>query len=341
MPAENLITRLPRHLKMSELRVFVAVLEHRSFHKAAAVLHLTQPAVTKSIAGLESMLGVKLFDRGVHGVEPTVLGLSFAPRAIAIFDELRRAAQDLALVSRGEKGTLRVGIVPMPAIPFLPVAVGRLANAHPNIFVSVVEDRETELVDRLRSRDVDLAILRLSLIDASSDMEVAPLFDEQLCVVASKDHPLAGSKRLSWAQLLKERWIMPPADCYFYAHVHRTLARLGLELPRHVVEAPSINIQFGMVMHAGMLGFGMRSQVSFAPGKDFLVRLPFELPFSSGSVGAVTLKSHAPSPLAQLLIGHIRDLANPSPAPADALRELPAATSADRRHDHDRTIASM
>ena len=156
---DNLIHRLPRHLKMSELRVFVAVLEHRSFHKAAAVLHLTQPAVTKSIAGLEEMLGVKLFDRTAHGVEPTVLGLSFAPRAVAIFDELRRAAQDLALVSSGEKGTLRVGIVPMPAIPFLPVAVGRLGTQHPSIFVSVVEDRETELVDRLRKRDIELAIL--------------------------------------------------------------------------------------------------------------------------------------------------------------------------------------
>ena len=204
---------------------------------------------------------------------------------------------------------------------------------HPGIFVSVVEARETELVDRLRSRDVDLAILRLSLIDADADMQVAPLFEEQLCVVASKDHPLAQRKHLSWAQLVRERWIMPPADCYFYEHVHRTLARLGMELPRHVVEAPSIHIQFGMVMHAGMLGFGMRSQVSFAPGKDFLVRLPFELPSSSGSVGAVTLKSHAPSPLAELLIGHIRDLAKPPAAPVAAL--------ADPLLEHDRTIASM
>ena len=71
---DNLIHRLPRHLKMSELRVFVAVLEHRSFHKAAAVLHLTQPAVTKSIAGLEAMLGVKLFDRAAHGWSPRCWG---------------------------------------------------------------------------------------------------------------------------------------------------------------------------------------------------------------------------------------------------------------------------
>ena len=89
MTANGLIQRLPRHLKMGELRVFVAVLEHRSFRKAAAVLHLTQPAVTKAIAGLEDTLGYKLFDRVANGVEPTVHGRSFAPRAIG---HLRRAA---------------------------------------------------------------------------------------------------------------------------------------------------------------------------------------------------------------------------------------------------------
>ena len=90
MPANSLIQRLPRHLKFSELRIFVAVLEQRSFRKAAAVVHLTQPAVTKAIAGLEETLGAKLFDRNDNGVEPTVHGLSFAPRAIATLQALRR-----------------------------------------------------------------------------------------------------------------------------------------------------------------------------------------------------------------------------------------------------------
>jgi DNA-binding transcriptional LysR family regulator len=305
-----LIQRLPRHLKMGELRVFVAVLEHRSFHKAAAVLHLSQPAVTKAIAGLEETLGFRLFDRIANGVEPTVHGRSFAPRAVAVFDELRRAAQDLTLVESGAKGSLRVGIVPMPAIPFLPIAINRLVDAHPGIFVSVVEERETELVDRLRKRDIELAILRLSLVDAGKDMQVAALFDEKLCVVANKDHPLARRTHLTWPQLLEERWVMPPADCFFFEHVFRTLDKLDMEMPRHVVEAFSIHIQFGMVLHAGMLCFGMRSQIEFAPGKEFLVRLPFDLPISTSAVGAVSLKSHAPSPLAQQLVGHIRTLAN-------------------------------
>jgi DNA-binding transcriptional LysR family regulator len=311
MPPNELIQRLPRHLKMGELRVFVAVLEHRSFRKAAVAVNLTQPAVTKAIAGLEEMLGVKLFDRHANGVEPTVHGLSFGPRATAIFEELRRAAQDLAFVSSGDRGSLRIGTVAMPAIPFLPIAIQRLVDARPDVFVSVVEERESELVDRLRKRDIELAILRLSLFDLDEDLQVAALFDEQLCVIASKNHPLAARPTLTWPELLAERWVMPPADCYFFEHLLRTLTKLDLPVPRQVVESFSINIQFGMVMHGSMLSFGMRSEVEFAPGKNQLVRLPFELPSVPRPVGAVSLRAHAPSPLATQLVGHIRSLAAP------------------------------
>jgi DNA-binding transcriptional LysR family regulator len=323
MSANGLIQRLPRHMKMGELRVFVAVLEHRSFRKAAAVLHLTQPAVTKAIAALENTLGYKLFDRVANGVEPTVHGRSFAPRALAIFDELRRAAQELTLLSSGAIGSLRAGILPMPAIPFLPVAVNSLLDEHPGILVSVIEERETELLDRLRKRDIEIAILRLALVDPGEDMRLDRLFDEKLCVVAAKSHPLAARSRLQWPELLEQRWVMPPADCYFYEHVQRSLDRLDMPMPRQVVEAMSIHIQFGMVLHAGMLSFGMRSQISFAPGKEFLVRLPFELPLSSSIVGAVSLKSHALSPLAQQLIAHIRALTGEAPTAKQGAGQVP------------------
>lgn len=306
---DNLIQRLPRNVKLRELRVFLAVLEQRSFRRAASMLHITQPAVTKSLGGLEDTLGVKLFDRANHGVEPTVHALALAPRAIAIFDELRRAAHELSLASQGGRGTLRIGTLAMPAVPFLPVAVRRLTEAHPEIFVAVVEDRQPELIDRLRRGDIELAILRLALHAPDESMRVDRLFDEKLCVIAAAVHPLAKRRRLTWPQLLHERWVMPATDSYFYDRVTRLLARYNLPVPRQVVEATSINIQFGMVLHAGMLSFGLRSQVEFAPGKQFIVRLPYELPGPATSVAAVSLRTRELSPLAQQFIGHVRSLA--------------------------------
>jgi LysR family transcriptional regulator of gallate degradation len=160
------------------------------------------------------------------------------------------------------------------------------------------------------------------MVLGGDDMQVHRLFDEKLCVVAAKDHALASRTRLNWPELLEQRWVMPPADCYFYEHVQRTLARLGMRMPRQMIETYSVQMQFSLVLHAGMLGFGMRSQIVFAPGKEFLVRLPFDLPIEGSIVGAVTLKSHDPSPLARQLIGHIRDLADTVPA-----QPLPAETA--------------
>lgn len=309
MATSNLIERLPRHLKMGELRVFVAVLEHRSFRKAATAMHITQPAVTKAIAGLEEMLGVKLFDRNAHGVEPTVHGLTFAPHAIAIFGELRSAAQELAIVSSGAKGALQIGTVPMPAVGLLPMAIKRLIDVHPDIFVTVVEARETALAERLRKREIELAIVRLALFNPGDDLQATALFEERLCVVASRDHPLAARKRLSWSDLRDQRWVMPPADSYFFDHVRRTLNKLDLELPRNVVESASIHIQYGMVLHGAMLSFGLRSEVAFAPEKDLLVRLPVELPAITGAIGVLSLRAREQSPLALQLVQHIRSLA--------------------------------
>ncbi len=291
---------------MSELRVFIAVFQLRSFHKAATAVHLTQPAVTKSIAGLEQMLGFKLFERQASGVEPTAYGLSFAPRAFAVFEELRRAAQDLASLSSGATGTLRIGTVPMPAIPFLPVAIKRLCTTQPHITVNVVEAREAWLLERLRKGDIEMALLRLSLFQLDSDLQAQSLFEERLMVMAGADHPLLKRKDLSWPELLEQRWVLPPPDCVFYEFVLRSLAELGLAMPRAAVEAYSVPVQVGLTQHGGMLSFGMRSRFEFGDQRYRLARLHIDLACSAKPVVAVRLSARDASPLALQLLEHIR-----------------------------------
>src|SRR3546814_10555203 len=86
--------QLPRHLKMRSLRVLLAVAERGSFRKAAQFLHITQPAITSTIADLEQTLGVSLFDRTPHGTVLTAHGYSLMRHAAAIFDELSLARSE-------------------------------------------------------------------------------------------------------------------------------------------------------------------------------------------------------------------------------------------------------
>jgi DNA-binding transcriptional LysR family regulator len=308
MADHNRIERLPGRLKMGELRVFVAVLEHRSFRKAAAALHVTQPAVTKAIAGMEDVLGIKLFDRRADGVEPTVHGMAFAPHAAAIFSELRSAAQALDIVSSGAKGTLHIGTVPMPGVACLPIAIRNLVRSHPDIFVSVVEARELDLAERLRKREIELAIFRSALFNPGDDLHADVLFDERLCVLASIDHPLAARQSVTWQELLEHPWVLPPADSFFLNHVRRSLDQLGLALPRHVVESMSIGFQYGMVLHGSMLSFGLRSQFTFSPHRNLLAQLPVDIPAITGSVCVATLRSRQGSPLAHRIVEELRAL---------------------------------
>lgn len=308
MVVNNLMDRLPRQLKMRELRVLLTVIEHGSFRKAATALHITQPAVTKAIADLETMLGVKLFDRNAAGAEPTIYGQSFARHAGAIFGEMRSAAEELDIISSGAKGTLHIGAVPMPASGILPVAIKRMLVEHPSILVSVVEGSEAVLAEGLRRRELDIVLSRLALFGGGEDLRFEALFEDSLCVLAAKDHPLAKRRRLTWDELLTNSWVMPPEDSFFSHHIHRVLNKRGFEVPRVAVKSISIHIMYGMLVHAGMLTFATQSQFAFSPMKNVLVQLPIVLPPVTASIGAVSLRARQQNPLAEKLIAHVRAL---------------------------------
>lgn len=308
MTTNLLIERLPRQLRLRELRVFVAVLDNRSFRKAAAALHVTQPAITKAIAGLEELLGVRLFDRTATGVEPTVQGQTFAIHARAIFNELRSAARQIDVVGRGATGTLRLGTVPLPASGFLPTAINTLVRRHPGIFISIVEAREAELADLLRKREIDVALVILTLVPPNDDLDAHTLFEAQLYVMSARAHRLAAQPVVTWPEIQNELWVLPPASTFFATYVRRTLARANLEMPRNCVESLSIHVQRAMTLHGGMLSFGSRSRQNVSPLHDLLVRLAFDLPPAVSAIGALTLRGREPTPLAEQLLDEIRRL---------------------------------
>jgi len=311
MPTRDLVDRLPRQLSLRELRVFVTVVEEGSFRKAATSLHVTQPAVTKAIAGLEALLGARLFDRSAAGVVPTLQGVSFARHAKAVFHELRGAARELDIVSRGLAGVLRLGAVQLPAGGFLPMAVSALVRRHPGVLVSISEGREVEVCELVRKQEVDIALVRLAQMPPADDLDIDVLFEAQLCVLTSRTHRLASQPVVTWPELLREPWVMTPADSPFAAHVRRTLARADLEVPRACVESASIHVQRAMVMHAGMLSFGSRPRGDVSPLHDVLYRLPFELPQATNAIGAISLRGRSRPPLAVQLVEEIRRLAEP------------------------------
>jgi DNA-binding transcriptional LysR family regulator len=132
------IERIERRLKLHDVRVLVSVAQAGSMHRAAERLGTSQPAVSRSIADLEHTLGVRLFDRSRHGVEPTPYGRAIIKRGVAVFDELRQGVKDIEFLADPTAGELRIGCTETVATGPGFAVMDRLTRRHPRILFDVV-----------------------------------------------------------------------------------------------------------------------------------------------------------------------------------------------------------
>src|SRR5215204_4786436 len=98
-----------RRLKLSDLRLFHAVVHWGGMAKAASHLNISQPAVSKAVAALERTLGVRLLERHPQGVDPTMYGHALLRGGIAVFDELQQSVKEIGFLADATAGELRIG----------------------------------------------------------------------------------------------------------------------------------------------------------------------------------------------------------------------------------------
>src|SRR5215208_5798597 len=127
--------RIGRRLKPRDLHVFLAVVETGNMAKAADRLAISRPVVSKTIADLEHILGVRLLDRTSRGVEPTLYGSALLKRSLAVFDELRQSVKEIEFLADPSAGELRVGFTEVPAAGLVPAAIERLVQKYPRMTV--------------------------------------------------------------------------------------------------------------------------------------------------------------------------------------------------------------
>jgi DNA-binding transcriptional LysR family regulator len=182
----DLDDRVLRRLKLSDLRLFHAVVTWGGMAKAATHLNISQPAVSKAIAALERTLGVKLLDRNPQGVEPTIYGKALIKGGVAVFDELKQSIQQIALLAEPDAGELRIGCTEAGAAGFVPSVIDRVSRQYPRIVFHVVTaDPETLASRELPQRNVELAIGAVPDLISGGDIQA-----EILRAEAVTPHPL-------------------------------------------------------------------------------------------------------------------------------------------------------
>ena len=205
--------RIGRRLKLRDLHILLAVVQHRSMAKAANALAISQPAVSKAIAEMEDVLGLRLLDRGRHGVEPTAYGEALVKRGRAAFDELKNGIEELLFLADPTVGELRLGSAEAMAAGMLPFVLDRFSHQNPGVHVSISQALFATMQYReLRERSIDLLLGRVPKSFAETDLEADILFDDQVRVVIGKQSKWARVRVLKLADLANEAWILPPPD---------------------------------------------------------------------------------------------------------------------------------
>src|SRR5687768_6732201 len=128
-------SRIGRRLKLRDLHILSAVVKWGSMAKAAAHLRISQPSVSEAIATLEVALRVRLLDRNPRGVEPTIYANALLKRGLVVFDELKKAIEDIEFLADPAVGDVRIGCPESLSAGLVPAIIDRLSRRLPKITV--------------------------------------------------------------------------------------------------------------------------------------------------------------------------------------------------------------
>ena len=212
-------------MTLVQLKHFVALAEQGSFVQASKVLYLTQPALTRSIQGLEDELGGKLFDRLGRRIALTPFGeevLERARRLVADADALKHASKGL---HGGLIGMLRVGLSSAPGALFSTPLMAYMAEHHPRLQVQISRGNTNVLIHELRDRHLDAVIVDVRSVRPAADLQISKVFELGAGFLVRQDHPLC---RLGRPVNLSEVLAYPIASTPLSDEVARVLmARYG------------------------------------------------------------------------------------------------------------------
>jgi DNA-binding transcriptional LysR family regulator len=304
--------RVGRRLNPHDLHVFMAVVEQGNMARAADSLAISRPVVSRTIAGLEHALGVRLLDRGPQGVEPTLYGRALLKRSIAVFDELKQSVRDIESLGDPNAGEVRIGCTEPMAAGFVAAVIDRLSLQYPQlVFQLELCTTPAQQFHVLRERKCDLVIARMWSQAVEPDMDVEVLFDDHVRVVAGQRNKWLGRRTLALAELVDEHWLLAPIDSDPGSPVFEIFHALGLKVPPARVVSYSLNVRTSLMATGRFLAIIPASVLRFGATQSVVKVLPCVLPPSAQPVAVTTLKNRMLSPTAKLFIDSARAVAAP------------------------------
>ena len=288
------------NISLRQLRAFLAVAKLRHFRRAADSLHLTQPAVSRHIAELESELEVKLFDRNTREVVPTESGRYLHSAIERVLDELEGVLAHVHSENERRHGKVRVASVPTLSATLMPPCIAACARHYPQLTVQLHDQVQTLVLESVRGGEVDFGVTVEPADAEAFDSEI--IMHDPFVLVCRRDHVLATRTQVSWKKLKGQ-----PLILLDYASGSRRL--IDRQLSHYAIDALVVqqtghtHTAFSMV-DAG-LGVTITPGLSTAQLPPSLVSLPLT-PVARRAITLVRRRHRSLSPVAELVWSQIR-----------------------------------
>jgi DNA-binding transcriptional LysR family regulator len=282
---------------LADLRAFVAAADLGSFHAAADILHLSQPALSRRIEKLEAALGVRLFERTTRRVSLTAVGLEFSHKARSLLDALASSLLSIRELAATGMGEVAVACTGSAVDYFLPTVLRRYHETYPNIRVCVIGEGASDVLSRVIRGEAEFGLSSIGPQEAGVEFE--PILHEPYVFVCRKDHSLAHKLAIAWEELAGCEFITVSKASGSRRLLDHALARLHIR-PRWCYEVRHFHMVPGLV--EGGLGVAVVPRlVILASARPMLVSIPLTEPTITRTLGLIRRRGRPLSPAAQQL----------------------------------------
>jgi len=297
-------------MDLRQLRYFIALLEHRSFVRAADAMGITQPAFSRSIQGLEQEFGCVLVDRGNKDLRPTAEGQVVLQHALRLVQGAATLSNEVAQMSKLDAGELHLGCCALAAEQLVPQAVAQFISEYPKVRTCFQVGDSESLSRSLQRQDIEFFIDDIRMFEADPAYQTLALTPRHSVFFCRPGHPLLNKDSLSTNDLFN----YPLASPALPAGIRKVLANLSGKFDLSLsVESPHLGALIQVVRHSDAIGIATLQVLQEAFEGGVLKRLhwrnqPHNLESLSLRPGVISRSGYRLSAAAQMMIERLQTL---------------------------------
>lgn len=289
-------------LNLRQLQTFVMVAKLGSFTRAAQLLHLSQPALTKQVRQLEETLGVRLFDRNTRRVELTHIGKELSPVISQLLQEIEAVVVNTKELAAQSRGVIRIAALPSVSSTLLPTAIAQFKERYPGISVILKDVIAQRLVTLVKTEEVDFGIGSLNVTDP--EVRFSLLLTDRMIVVFLPGSTLGQKKTIGLRDLAGLPLVLMDPGSSVRKLVDEAFESIG-QIAKPAFEATYMSTAAGMVK-AG-LGVAILPASTFEMGElTGLHTRPLKHPALTREIGVIEKSGRSLSPAADSFLQMLR-----------------------------------